>query len=55
MDIKTCSLCKVEKHINNFYKNYSEYKHCDSKRGLEHYYEKEDKLSDQRKKLYEKN
>ena len=21
MDTKTCSLCNIEKHINNFYKN----------------------------------
>ena len=24
MEKKTCTVCKIEKHINNFYKKYSE-------------------------------
>ena len=28
MDTKTCTMCKIEKDINNSYKNYSEYKDC---------------------------
>ena len=55
MDTKTCTLCKIEKHINNFYKNYSECRDCKGARGLKRYYENKDKLSDQQKIYYEKN
>ena len=55
MDTKICSICKIEKHINNFYKNYSECRDCNRTRGLKHYYENKDKISNQRKTYYEKN
>ena len=48
-------MCKSEKHINNFYKNYSECKECNSIRALKHFYEKKDETSNKRKKFYEKN
>ena len=28
MDNKICTACNIEKHINNFYKKYSECKDC---------------------------
>ena len=38
MDIKTCSRCNIEKHIDKFYKRYSECKDCNIKRVLNQYY-----------------
>ena len=55
MDIETCSMCNTEKHINNFYKIYSECKGCNGARGLERYFDKRDKISKQQEKYYEKN
>ena len=47
-------MCKIENHINNFYKKSSEGKECNRARGLERYFENEDKLSNQQKICYEK-
>ena len=55
MDTKICSMCKIEKHINNFYKKYSECRDCNRARGLKRYYENKDKISNQQKIYYEKN
>ena len=33
---KTCTMCNIEKHINNFYNKYSESKDCNRTRGLKH-------------------
>ena len=33
MENKTCTVCNIEKHINNFYKKYSECKECNIRRG----------------------
>ena len=55
MDTKTCTICNIEKHINNFYKKYSECIDCNRARGLERYYENKDKISKQQKIYYEKN
>ena len=49
MDSKTCTMCKNEKHIKNFYKKYTESKDCNLTRGLKHYYENKDKISNQQK------
>ena len=49
MESKICTQCNIEKHINNFYKKYSECKDCNIKRGVKRYYENKDKL------YYEKN
>ena len=38
MDTRNCSMCNIEKHINKFYKNYSECKDCNRGRELERYY-----------------
>ena len=54
MDTKTCSVCKIEKHIKNIYRKYSECKDCNRARGLKGYYENKDKLSNHRRIYYEK-
>ena len=54
MEKKTCTVCKIEKQINNVYKKYSECKACNIKRGVKRYYNNKDKISNQ-KKCYEKN
>ena len=54
MDGKTCTMCNMEKHINNFYKRYSECKDCNRTRGLKRYYENKDKISNQQKPYYGK-
>ena len=48
-------MCNIEKHINNFYKKYSECRDCNRARGLKLYYENKDKISNQQKIYYEKN
>ena len=55
MDTKICSMCNIEKHINNFYKKHSECRDCNRARGLKRYYENEDKISYQQNIYYEKN
>ena len=55
MDTKTCSVCKMEKHINTFYKRYTEYKVCNRTRGLNHYFDNKDKTSNKQKIHNEKN
>ena len=35
-----CTICNIEKDINNFYKKYSECRDCNRTRGLKRYYEK---------------
>ena len=49
MENKTCTVCKIEKHINNFHRKYSECKDCNIKRGLNRYYDNKDKISFQQK------
>ena len=55
MDTKKCSMCIIEKQINNYYKRYTERKDCNRTRGSNHYHENKDKISNQQKKYYEKN
>ena len=55
MDTKMCSICNIEKDINNFYKKDSECIDCNRTRGLKRYYENKDKISNQQKIYYEKN
>ena len=55
MEIKICTQCNIEKHINNFYKKYSECKDCNIKRGVKRYYDNKNKISMQQKIYYEKN
>ena len=54
MEGKTYTMCNMEKHINYFYKTYSDCKDCNRTRGLKHYYENKDKISNQQKLFYEK-
>ena len=39
----------LEKVIEDFYEKYTECKPCNSKRSLKRYYEKKDKISNQKK------
>ena len=55
MENKICTMCKIEKHINNFYRKYSECKTCNIKRGVKRYHNNKDIISNQQKKYYEKN
>ena len=55
MENKICTVCKIEKHINNFYRKFSECKDCNIKRGEKRYYENKDKISNQQKIYYGKN
>ena len=55
MENKICTVCKTEKHINDFYKKYSECKACNIKRGVKRYHDNKDKISTQQKIYYEKN
>ena len=54
MEGKTCTMCNMEKHIDNFYKTYSECKDCNRTRGLKRFYKNKDKISNQQKLYYEK-
>ena len=49
MNTKTCTICNIEKGINNFYKKYTECINCNRARGLKRYYENKDKISNQKK------
>ena len=55
MEGKTCTMCNMEKHINIFYKTYSECIDCNRTRGLKRYYGNKNKISNQQKRYYEKN
>ena len=54
MDTKTCRMCIIEKHINNFYQKYSECKDCNRTKVLKRHYENKEKISNQQKLYYEK-
>ena len=47
MESKTCSMCKNEKHIEDFDNKYTECRKSNSKRSLPRYYENKDKKSNQ--------
>ena len=55
MESKICTQCNIGKHINNFYKKYSECKNCNIKRGVKRYYDNKYKILMQQKIYYEKN
>ena len=55
MESKVCVVCKIEKSIDNLYNKYRECKQSNIKRSMKLYYENKAKLSNQRKKVYEKN
>ena len=54
MESKICTQCNIEKHINNFYKKYSECEDCKIKRGVKRYFDNKDKITIQQKTYYEK-
>ena len=54
MESKICTVCNIEKQINNFYIRYSERKECNIKRGVKRYYDNKDKISVQHKIYYGK-
>ena len=47
-------MCNFEKHIDNFYKQFSECIDCNRARGLKRYYENKEKIPNQQKNYYEK-
>ena len=49
MESKICTQCNIKKHVNNFYKKYSECKNCNVKRGVKRYYDNKYKISMQQK------
>ena len=53
MDSIFCTMCKTERHINNFRKKNSQCKDCNRARGLKRYYKNGDKVSNQQKIFYE--
>ena len=55
MESKIWTQCKIEKHIINFCKKYSDWKECNIKRGVKRYYGNKDRISKQQKIFYEKN
>ena len=55
MENKTCTVCIIEKTINNSYKSYSECNDCNIKRGVKPYYNIKDNVSIQQKLYYKKN
>ena len=55
MDTKICSMYNIGKHINNFYRKYSECRDSNRARGPKRYYENKDKISNQQKIFCEKN
>ena len=55
MESKICTQCNIEKHMNNFYKKYSECKNCNIKRGVKRYFDNKYKISMQQKIYFEKN
>ena len=55
MESENCTQCNFEKHINSFYKKYSECQDCNIKRGVKLYYDNKEKISIQQKKYYDKN
>ena len=55
MECKICSMCKNEKHINNFYLKKSEGKKCNSKTVLKRYHDNKFRISNQRRMYHEKN
>ena len=48
-------ICNTEKSIDKLYNNYRECKPCKIQRSWKRYYDKKDKLSNQRNLYYEKN
>ena len=54
MESRVCVSCNTEKSIDNFYNKNRECKQCNIQRSMKRYYLNKDKLSEQRKIIYEK-
>ena len=54
MERKYCTECNIEKNIEYFYNKYTESKICNSNKSLKRDYENKDKLSNQRKLVFQK-
>ena len=54
MDKKICTVCNIEKYINNFYKKYSECNDCNIKRGVKRYYDNKVKYQFNKKYIMKK-
>ena len=54
MDVRTCTICKLEKHIKNVHKTYSDGEDCNRTRRLKRCYENKDRTSNQQKKIMKK-
>ena len=55
IDNKICTVCNIDKDINNFYKKHSKCRRCNIKRAVKGYYDNKDKTSIQQYFLNEKN
>ena len=51
MESEICTQCNFEKHINNFYKKYSECQDCNIKRGVKLYYDNKEKYQFNKKNI----
>ena len=54
MEVKNCTQCNIEKHIEDFYEIYKECRICKIEKNLKRYYGKKYMLSNQRKIYFEK-
>ena len=54
MESKVCVVCKTYEIVDSFYNKYRKCKQCIIQRSLKHYFENEDKLSNQRSLYYDK-
>ena len=49
-----CTMCNIEKYINNFHRRYTECKDCNCTGGLKRYCENKNKISNQQQIYFEK-
>ena len=54
MENKPCTVCNIEKNINNFYKKHWQCKDCKIKRDVKRYYDNIEKFSIQQRRYFEK-
>ena len=55
MESKVCVIWSIEKSFDNFYNKNRECKECNIQRSMKRHYGNKGKLTNQRKKFYEKN
>ena len=54
MEKKTCSMCNIEKQIEDFQRKKRECENCNSRRSLNYYYDNKDEMSSERKYIVKK-